>query len=313
MYLRILPIKILIIHSVAFLDDGSKNTQVLTQPSESPSSSPPAEIELNMDCEQDLTLDNTTPEDPLLGALISQEVPLLENSSQVSIQPEVPSSVLENPVQMEMTIKETTIKQVEPLPEAPVVQPPEESIITSPPNVSVSQDAALQLQDSALVISETELQAQAPPTQTSPEPCLAETMEPAPESLQISNPIEVPPSPPEVQSNGLSEEVVAPPAQLEPPSVCYSEPTMDSPIAQPEELLTNGEGAPGVQELDSKEMEREAHVSPITEPEEQPVPVTDPTPEEEDMMKDPPAESEQAPAQAPKQTSEVPMPGNKTM
>ncbi|CAI9599778.1 unnamed protein product [Staurois parvus] len=83
---------------------------------------------------------------------------------------------------------------------------------------------------------------------------------------------------------------------------------MDSPIAQPEELLTNGEGGPGLQELDAQDIEREAHVSPITEPEEQPVPAADPTPEEEDAGKELAAEPEQTPPQAPKQSSDIHVP-----
>lgn len=285
---------------------------MLTKTSESPSASPPAETELNMACEQDLTLDNTTPEVPLLGTLNSQEVPLLENpSSQVSMQPEVPTPVLENPVQMEMTVTETTVNQVDPLPEAPVVQPPEESNITSPPDVSVSQDAALQQQDTTVVAApEAELEVQAPPAQSSPEPLPAETKETAPESVQETDSLDVPLSITEVQTNGLSEEVSVPPPQLEPPLVCHSEPTLVSPIAQPEELLTNGEGCPGLQELDAQDAEQEAHVSPIAEPEEQPVPAADPTPEEEVPEKEPTAEPEQTPSQAPKQSSDVYVPGN---
>ncbi|KAM5164385.1 eukaryotic translation initiation factor 4 gamma 1 isoform 1-T1 [Mantella aurantiaca] len=286
-------------------DDSSKNTQVLTKTSESPSPSPPAEAELIMACEQELTLDNATPEVPLPGTLISQEVPLLEKPiSQVSMQPEDPISVLENPVQMEMTITETT---VDPLPEGPVIQPLEESIITSPSDASVSQDTDLQHQDSTLVAleAEDEEEAQAPPTQISLEPCPAVTKEPAPEPVQVANSFEGLLSASDVQTNGLSEEVSMPPAQLEPPSACHCEPTMDSPIAQPEEL-TNGEGSPGLQELDAQDTEQEAHVSPITEPEEQPVSAANPTPEE-DAVKELP-ESEQAPPQIVKQISDIPVP-----
>ncbi|XP_040205724.1 eukaryotic translation initiation factor 4 gamma 1 isoform X3 [Rana temporaria] len=288
-------------------DDSSKNTQVLTKTSESPSPSPPIETELNMACEQDLTLDNTTPEVPLLEPLITQEVPLMENpSSQVEIQPEVLASVLENPVLMEITITATAVKQADPLPEASVIQPPEESDLSSLSDVSISQDAALQ-QDSSLVAPEAEFQVQAPLTQSSPEPCLDEIDEPAPEPVEELDFIEGTLSTTEVQTNGLSEELSVPPAQLEPPPVCHAEPTMDSPIAQPEELLTNGEGSPGLQELDAHEPEQETHVSPIAEPEEQTVAVADPTPQEEESEKEPPAEPEQTPVPAPKQSPEVPV------
>lgn len=282
---------------------------MLTKTSESPSSSPPIETEMNTVCEQDLILDNTTPEVPLLAPLITQEVPLMENpSSQEEIQPEVLASILENPVLMEITITETADKQADPLPEASVVQPPEESDLSSLSDVSVSQDAALQ-QDSSLVAPESEYHVQAPPTQSSPEPCLDETKEPAPEPVEETDSIEGTLSTTEVQTNGISEEVSVPPAQLEPPPVCHSEPTIDSPIAQPEELLTNGEGSPALKELDAHETEQETHVSPIAEPEEQKVAVVDPVPQEEDTGKEPPAESEQTPVQAPKQSSDVPVPG----
>lgn len=291
--------------------DDTSNTEVLTKASESPSSSPPppplappADIGVNMACEQDLNIENTTPEVPLLGALISQEVRLIE-TSQVSIQPEVPISVIENPVQMEMTITETHV-QVQPLPESQIVQIPEQTN-NSTSDVSVSQDVSLE-QESAIVSSETdvpEFQAQAAPVQILCEPCVAETKK-APESLQFAHPVDISPPPPEVQTNGLSDEVVTPPSQQEQISlVCHPEQTMDSPIAQPEELITNGEDAPGIQELDGHDTEQEAHVSPITEPEEQLVSnVVNSTPEEEDVVKEQPVAE---PEPLIKQASDVPI------
>lgn len=283
-------------------DESTKISHMLTKPSESLPSSP-TEAELDMACEQVLNLDDTTTDIPLLTAIVTQEVPLMENPPRVEMQPEVLASVLENPVLMEITITETAVKQADPLPEALVVQHPEDSITSF--DLSVPQDAALGKDSTALAL-EDDFQVQVSPTQSSPEPCLDDAKELVPEPVEISDSLEGTQSTTEVQTNGLSEEVSVLPAQLEPPPVCHAEPTMDSPIAQPQELL-NGEGSPELQEVDAQETEQEAHVSPITEPEEQPVAAADPTPPEEDAGKEPPAESEPTPVQAPKQSLDVPM------
>ncbi|KAM9315869.1 eukaryotic translation initiation factor 4 gamma 1 isoform 1-T2 [Gastrophryne carolinensis] len=285
-------------------DDSLKTTQVLIKTCDSPSSSPPVETESAVVDEQDLTLENTTSEVPLLETIHSQEVPLLENpSSQVSVQPEAPSAILENPIQMEMASTETTIEQVEP--EAHITQSFEESLVI-PQFVSISQDAALNKQDASLVTPEVEVLIQAPITQISVEPSVV-TEEPAAESIQESaSPESL--STIDVQTNGFSEDVSAPYTQIEPPSVCQSDIPLESPIAQPDELLTNGDGDLASQELDAQSTQQEAHVSPITEPEEQSVMESEPTPEEEDAGKEPPAESEPTPPQAAKQILDAPVP-----
>ncbi|XP_075058541.1 eukaryotic translation initiation factor 4 gamma 1 isoform X3 [Mixophyes fleayi] len=292
-------------------DESSKTTQVLTKTSDSPSPSPPSEAHLNMAvvCEQDLTLDNTTPEVsvPLLGTLISQEVPLLENpSALVSMLPEAPMAIQENPVPvpMEVSIVETTVEQAEPLLEAPIIEAQEESLIISHTDGSDSQDAPLPQEDLPLSL-DLNTPALSPPILS--EPCHVEPNEPAPEFAQELIPLDSQLTTVELQTNGLSE-VSVPPAHQEQTAVCHSEPVVDSPIAQPEELLTNGDGASGLQELEAQDTQHESHVSPITEPEEQQMPASDPTPEEEDIKKEPPAELEPAPSQVSKQDLDVHVP-----
>ncbi|XP_056421627.1 eukaryotic translation initiation factor 4 gamma 1 isoform X2 [Hyla sarda] len=283
-------------------DDGSKTTQVLTKPSESPSPSPPVEAMSMAVCEQDLTLDNTTPEMsvPLLGTLNSQEVPLLENpSTQVSMPPEAPIAIQESPSLAEVSIVETAVKQIETVFEAPIVQPKLETLNPTQTDVSDSQEIPLP-QEQAL---EVDFHTQAPPSQISAEPCPVEENEPATESTQEQSPLQSLPAEDLQGTNGLSEEVTVPPAQPEPSTVCHPEPSVDSPIAQPEELLTNGEGSPGLQEAEPQDTQ-ESHVSPITEPEEKPV---DPTPEVEEVRKEPPAEPEPVVLQTSKQTTDVPV------
>ncbi|XP_044148436.1 eukaryotic translation initiation factor 4 gamma 1 [Bufo gargarizans] len=281
-------------------DDGSKPTQVLTRSSDSPSPSPPAEASLNMAvvCEQDLTLVNTTPElsVPLPGTLNSQEVPLLENpSTQVSMLPEAPTAIQEDPDSAEVSIADITVTQMEPVSEAPIIQPQPELLI--PPQTAVSdlQESPLP-QEETFSVSEVDFPSQAPPSQSSAEPSSVEANEPDTEATQEQSPLESLPSEDPQPSNGLSEEATVPPAQPEPSEVCHSVPSLDSPIAQPEELLTNGEESSDPQEPEVQDT-HESHVSPITEPEEKPV---DPTPEVEDVRKEPPPEPEPVASQTAK-------------
>ncbi|XP_077146227.1 eukaryotic translation initiation factor 4 gamma 1 isoform X1 [Ranitomeya variabilis] len=290
-------------------DDGSKTTQVLTKLSESPSPSPPAEVNLNMPvvCEQDLTLDNTIPEVsvPLLGTLNSQEVPLLEtHSTQVSVLPEAPTDIQEIPNLAEVNILDTSvINPIETVTEAPVIQPQPEPLIPTQTSVSESQETPLPQEEVSCTPPEIDFHTEAAPSQSSSDSCPVDAEEPATESTQEQCPPESVPAVELEATNGLSEETTVPPAQPEPSSVCHSEPSLDSPIAQPEELLINGDGLPDVQEIEAQNT-LESHVSPITEPEEK---IVDPTPEIQDVQKEPPAEPEPVPSQSAKQTSEVPV------
>lgn len=257
-------------------------------------------------CEQDLTLDNTTPEEsvPLLGTLNSQEVPLLENpSTQVSMLPEPPTVIQETPNPAEV---ETAVKQMETVFDAPIIQPQPESLTLTQTGESDSQESPLP-QEGSFPASEVDFHTPAPSSEIPSEPCFVEANEPPTESIPEQIPVESSPAVVLQTTNGLSEEVTLPPAQPEPSTVCHSEPSLDSPIAQPEELLTNGEGSSELPEAEIPDTQ-ESHVSPITEPEEKPV---DPTPEVKDVQMEPPAEPEPVALQTAKQTADVPVAGNR--
>ncbi|XP_075718021.1 eukaryotic translation initiation factor 4 gamma 1 isoform X2 [Rhinoderma darwinii] len=286
-------------------DDGPKTTQVLTKTAESPSPSPPL-VNLNMEvaCEQDLMIDNTTPEvsAPFLGTLDSQEVPLLEIlSTQVSMLPEDTTAIQEDPNPVEVSIVETAIQQIEPVSEVPSIEPQTESLNPIQTEMSDSQECPLPEEDSSA--SEIDFHTQAPLSQISSEPCYVEAEEPATESTPEQSPLESLPAEDLQNTNGLSEEVTEPPAQPEAPTVCHSEPSLESPIAQPEELLTNGEGSSGIEEVEAQDTQ-ESHVSPIAEPEEKPA---DPTPEVQDVQMEPPAKPEPVALQTAHQTADVPV------
>ncbi|XP_068137423.1 eukaryotic translation initiation factor 4 gamma 1 isoform X2 [Hyperolius riggenbachi] len=279
-------------------DDHSKNTQVLTKMSDSPSPSPPAETEIGVEiaCEQDVLLDNSTPELDLIG---TQEVPLLETTiSQVSLEPEAPRAIVETTVQMVTNVKETNVK-VDSLPETTPMQGHEEYFIPPQSDMTVSDEAALR--KDSLVTAD----AEDPETQVLPELSIVETKEPELETLQSESPVS---SSIDIQTNGVYEELSVPPKEQEAQLSCTSEITVDSPIAQPEELLPNGEGAPGIQEVEAQDSPQEAHISPITEPEEHPVPASDPAPEVVEAEQNPLPEPEPVLAPSTKQTQDVHVP-----
>ncbi|XP_053317379.1 eukaryotic translation initiation factor 4 gamma 1 isoform X2 [Spea bombifrons] len=286
-------------------DDGGKITQVLMKPSESPSPPlPPPEAETNVPdtCEQDLRVDNTT---PLLLAPNSMEVPLLETvSSQVVQLPETPTpqaiAIVEDTTTQVMQFVELPASQTENLPEAATVQPLAENSTSPPVDMPVSQVAP----EEALVVA-ADVENKIPAIGHQPaaaDPGPVEFHEPASVPTQEEVPVEPSASPTEPHTNGLPMEhpvIQAPPQST---SVCQPEPALDSPIAQPEELLTNGDGASGQQDTEVQDNQPEAHVSPISEPEEQSLPPSKPLPEE-DKEKEVPAQAEAAP-QAPKESTE---------
>ncbi|XP_071998477.1 eukaryotic translation initiation factor 4 gamma 1 isoform X2 [Engystomops pustulosus] len=288
-------------------DDGSKTTQVLSKSSESPSPSPPAEENLTMAdvCEQDLTLDNTTPEVsvPLLRQFSSPEVSLVENpSTQVSTLPEAPVSDQDIPSLVEVGITETAVKPIEWVSEAPVIHPQPEFLTPTQPDVSESQESPLP-QEGSFPVSEADLHIESPPLQISPEPCSVEAKEPSIDFIEEQSTLESLPPVDLQTTNGLCEELTVPLAQPEPSAICHPEPSLESPIAQPEELLTNGEASPGIPEVEAQDTQ-ESHISPITEPEEKPV---DPTPEVKEVPKELPAEPEPVVVQTAKPAAEVPV------
>ncbi|NXI38556.1 IF4G1 factor, partial [Galbula dea] len=123
-----------------------------------------------------------------------------------------------------------------------------------------------------------------------------------------------PPAEPAAEANGVLEEVPelvpeAPMCQPAPVPVPVPTPTLDSPIAQPEELsLPNG--VEGTNKVEPSEEQPESDVSPISEPEElaQPSPPASPPEEEEEEESEGPGEAQErstSPAPAPSQTSEA--------
>nr|XP_033815042.1 eukaryotic translation initiation factor 4 gamma 1 isoform X2 [Geotrypetes seraphini] len=90
------------------------------------------------------------------------------------------------------------------------------------------------------------------------------------------------------ESNGVSGEAAEPLDQ--PASTCQVESIVDSPIAQPEELVVSGMRAPEKTVVEVREEQPESDISPITEPEEvvveEPLDKASPPPEEEEMEAD---------------------------
>ncbi|NXS76744.1 IF4G1 factor, partial [Pandion haliaetus] len=120
---------------------------------------------------------------------------------------------------------------------------------------------------------------------------------------------------PAAEANGVLEEVPEPVPEVPvcqpvPVPAPVPTPTLDSPIAQPEELpLPNG--VEGTSKAEQSEEQPESDVSPISEPEEpaQPsTPASPPAEEEEEEESEGPSEAQErssSPAAAPSQTSEA--------
>ncbi|NXJ94022.1 IF4G1 factor, partial [Corythaixoides concolor] len=118
---------------------------------------------------------------------------------------------------------------------------------------------------------------------------------------------------PTTEANGVLEEAPEPIPEVpvcQPVPVPVPAPTLDSPIAQPEELpLPNG--VEGTGKAEPSEEQPESDVSPISEPEEpaQPgTPTSPPAEEEEEEESEGPSEAQDrssSPAPAPSQTSEA--------
>ncbi|NWV77584.1 IF4G1 factor, partial [Dasyornis broadbenti] len=117
------------------------------------------------------------------------------------------------------------------------------------------------------------------------------------------------------EANGVLEETPepvpeAPLCQPVPVSEPVPAPTLDSPIAQPEELMLPN-GVEGTRKVEPSEEQPESDVSPISEPEElaQPgTPASPPAEEEEEEESEGPGETQEqslSPAPVPSQTSEA--------
>ncbi|NWI22992.1 IF4G1 factor, partial [Sula dactylatra] len=193
--------------------------------------------------------------------------------------------------------EEVAVPLLEPTPQAPV--PPE--VLPVPVVPSMPAVPPVPATPSPPPVVPQAPEAPAKPASPSPpppreEPCLEPTAEPA------------------AEANGVLEEVPepvpeAPVCQLVPVSALVPEPTLDSPIAQPEELpLPNG--VEGTGKVEPSEEQPESDVSPISEPEEPAQPGTPASPpaEEEEEESEGPSEAQErssSPAPAPLQTSEA--------
>ncbi|NWS40352.1 IF4G1 factor, partial [Probosciger aterrimus] len=146
------------------------------------------------------------------------------------------------------------------------------------------------------------------PAAPSPPPIVLQAPEaPAkPASPSPPPPREEPCPEPAAEANGVLEEVPEPVPEA---PVCQPAPTLDSPIAQPEELpLPNG--VEGTGNAEPSEEQPESDVSPISEPEEPAQPGTPASPpaEEEEEESEGPGEAQErssSPAPAPSQTLEA--------
>ncbi|KYO42496.1 hypothetical protein Y1Q_0016721 [Alligator mississippiensis] len=119
------------------------------------------------------------------------------------------------------------------------------------------------------------------------------------------------------ESNGVLEEPREPTPE---PPACQPEPVLESPIAQPEELvMPNGLEVSGKPEAEEPEEPPESDVSPISEPEEAkieeepaspPVPPSPPSPPSPPPEEEEPEEEEEAeePAEEPVEVPELPPP-----
>ncbi|NXC99983.1 IF4G1 factor, partial [Certhia familiaris] len=158
------------------------------------------------------------------------------------------------------------------------------------------------------------------PAAPSPPPVVPQAPEaPAkPASPSPPPPREEPCPEPAAEANGVLEETSetvpeAPVCQPVPVSEPVPVPTLDSPIAQPEELpLPNG--VEGTSKVEPCEEQPESDVSPISEPEEPAQPGTPASPpaEEEEEESEGPGETQErssSPAPAPSQISEATAPG----
>ncbi|KAM8953607.1 eukaryotic translation initiation factor 4 gamma 1 isoform 2-T2 [Pelodytes ibericus] len=276
-------------------DDGVKITQVLVKASESPSPppAPPPEIEKNIPevCENFISVDNTKSEvtTNLLLNQDSSDVPLAENLSPQLTEAPAPHAVaiVEELASQEVPSVDLPITHIEHLPDSPAPQTLAEVI--TPPTIDLSfAQAAPLVQEESPADEICQIQAITP--EIAPE-----LEEPVATPVQEEIPLESTSPPTEIQANGLSEELPVT-APTQPALVCHPETTLDSPIAQPEELiLPNGEGTPGPQDPLVQDNQPEAHISPISEPEEQPVPALAPEPEEKEQEKELPVEVDLVP------------------
>ncbi|NWQ82650.1 IF4G1 factor, partial [Columbina picui] len=197
--------------------------------------------------------------------------------------------------------EEVTIPLPEPAPQAPA--PPEVPSVPVVPSMPAVPPVPAVPSPPPVVPQAPE----APAKPASPSPTLAQ-----------EEPCSEPAVEPPTEANGVLEEVPEPVLEmpvcqlmptLVPVPTPVPAPTLDSPIAQPEELpLPNG--VEGTSKVDLSEEQPESDVSPILEPEESAQPGTPASPpaEEEEEESEGPGEAQErssSPAPAPSQTSEA--------
>ncbi|NXF34228.1 IF4G1 factor, partial [Nyctibius bracteatus] len=218
--------------------------------------------------------------------------------SAVTLLPLVPAPDMDTGAEEEEE-EEVAIPLPEPIPQAPV---PSEALPVPvvPPMPAMCPVLAAPSPPPPPVIPQAP-EAPAKPASPSPpppreEPCPEPTTEPA------------------AEANGVSEEAPEPVPEIPvcqpvPVPAPVPVPTLDSPIAQPEELpLPNG--VEGTDKAELSEEQPESDVSPISEPEEPAQPSTPASPpaEEEEEESEGPCEAQErssSPAPAPSQTSEA--------
>ncbi|KAG8444977.1 hypothetical protein GDO86_009936 [Hymenochirus boettgeri] len=290
-------------------DDGIKTTQVLIKASESPS--PPLPISQNETniasvCDQDIPNDNTIPDltSHALETINSETVILLDT----------PAS-LENvaPVTEEIAFIEDSTTHQEAIAEIPETLSESQKSLAPPCLTEVLAPQSCNIDAQVLPLQQEELPAAtavlsiggSAPSYLEPGPSEPEESMLNPVNLEIS--IEPTASTVEPHTNGLPVELPVEPVEPQSITVCQEECSMESPIAQPEELLlTNGDGPTGQPELETCDIQSEAHVSPITEPEDRPVTTPDNPSENKETEKALPADSEPvAPIQDVKPSSET--------
>ncbi|OCT78445.1 eukaryotic translation initiation factor 4 gamma, 1 S homeolog isoform X2 [Xenopus laevis] len=292
-------------------DDGSKATEVLIKASESPSPPlPHSEAEPSIPNVCDIPKDNTISEltSDIIEPLGSEEATLDTSPPQVDLNLQPVAAMIEDATPVEEASPQETD-----FAEAPIMQSetPSQPLaeVSNPQQICKLDTQVSPLQQEVLLTETVELKlsSQALPTPpiSEPEPLEPEvpTSEPLHEEISIEPTVSIE----EPQANGLTEETPVLLVQPQPMSVCQTEPSLESPIAQPEELLlTNGDGPPCLQENDTPDSQVEAHVSPITEPEDQPVTISD-SPLVEEVEKTLPTDTEVvASTQVVKQSSESP-------
>ncbi|NXT43607.1 IF4G1 factor, partial [Pelecanoides urinatrix] len=218
--------------------------------------------------------------------------------SAVTLLPLVPAPDMDTVAAEEEEEEEVTIPSPEPAPQVPV--PPEVPLVPVVPPMPAVPPVPAAPSPPPVVPQAPE--APAKPASPSPPP---PREEPCPE----------PAAEPAVETNGVLEEAPEPVPEVPvcqpvPVPAPVPAPTLDSPIAQPEELpLPNG--VEGTSKAELSEEQPESDISPISEPEElaqSGTPASPPAEEEEEEESEGPGEAQErslSPAPAPSQTSEA--------